>query len=143
MTPTIKFKKLNQDATIPSYAHEFDAGMDFFSTENKTLNPGERHLFKTGLSMELDKGFALIIKDKSGLALKNGITTLAGVIEHTYRGEIGIILLNTSNAPVAFEKGNKIAQGLIIPIATAKIIEKNQTLTKTSRGESGFGSTGK
>jgi dUTP pyrophosphatase len=142
MNPIIKFKKLSQQATIPSYAHKGDAAMDLYSTENKTLKPGERHLFKIGLAMELDEGFAFIIKDKSGLAYKHGITTLGGVIEYTYRGEIGVILLNTGKEHVEFKQGEKIAQALIIPIATANI-QETHNLTETKRGSGGFGSTGK
>ncbi|MFT4283038.1 MAG: dUTP diphosphatase [Candidatus Woesearchaeota archaeon] len=142
MNPTIKFKKLNENAKIPTYAHEGDAGMDLYSTEDKILLPGERYLFKTGLAMELEKGFGFIIKDKSGLAHKHGLTTLGGVIEYTYRGEIGVILLNTSKKEVFIEKHQKIAQAIIIPIAFAKI-EETKDLSKTTRGEGGFGSTGK
>lgn len=141
MQPEIKFKKLHKDATIPTYAHPGDAGMDIYSIEEKTLKPQERHLFQTGLAMQLTPGFAFIIKDKSGLALKKGLTTLGGVIEHTYRGEIGIILLNTSNQEIKIEKQTKIAQALIIPITTPKITQTTN-LQQTTRGTKGFGSTG-
>lgn len=141
LNPKIKFKKLSKTAKIPCYAHEGDAGMDLFSAEKKTLAPNERYTFKLGLAMELDEGYAFIIKDKSSIPYKYGVTTLGGVIEYTYRGDIGVILLNTSNEPVTFEIGQKIAQAIIIPIATAQI-EETDELSKTIRGEGGFGSTG-
>ncbi len=137
----IKIKKLSLDAIIPSYAHEGDAGMDLFSSEEIVIAGGERKLVKTGISIELPEGFVALIWDKSGLALKNGIKTMGGVIEHTYRGEYGIILFNSSKEDFKIKKGQKIAQILIQPIFTANI-EEVEELTKTKRGSSGFGSTG-
>lgn len=136
----LKIKKLNPDAIIPKYAHPGDAGMDLFSCEDYVLKPGERKLFKTGLQIELPEGFVSLIWDKSGIANK-GIKTMGGVIEHSYRGDYGVILLNTSQEEYSIEKGNKIAQLLIQPIETAEIIESND-LTETTRGSGGFGSTG-
>lgn len=138
----IKFKKLTEDAKIPNYAHPGDAGMDLFSQENKTLQPGERYLFKLGIAMELEPGYAFIIKDKSSIPFKYGVTTLGGVVDAGYRGDIGVIMLNTSKEEVTFEKGQKIAQAVIIPIANPKV-EEVEELSDTSRGEGGFGSTGK
>lgn len=136
----LKIKKLNPDATLPSYAHEGDAGMDLFSCEDYLLKPKERKLFKTGLSIELPKGYVVLIKGKSGLAFKHGIAVLGGVIEYTYRGDYGVILLNTSEDNFIIKKGSKIAQLLIQSIETAEIEEVGE-LSETPRGEGGFGST--
>ncbi|MFT4261424.1 MAG: dUTP diphosphatase [Candidatus Woesearchaeota archaeon] len=138
----IKFKKLTENAIIPRYAHPGDAGMDLFSKENKTLKPGERYLFKLGIAMELEPGYAFIIKDKSSIPFKYGVTTLGGVVDAGYRGDIGVIMLNTSNQEVTFEKGQKIAQAIILKIETPQI-EEVQEISQTSRGQGGFGSTGK
>ena len=138
----IKIKKIKENAIIPKYAHEGDAGMDLFSIEKDfILKPKHRKVVGTGVSIELPKGYVSLIWDKSGIA-SNGIKTMGGVIEYTYRGEYKIILFNTTKQPYEIKKGDKIAQLLIQPIATAEIQEV-QELSKTSRGNNGFGSTGK
>ncbi|MEK6913801.1 MAG: dUTP diphosphatase [Nanoarchaeota archaeon] len=138
----VKIKKLNPSAIIPKYSHVGDAGMDLFSIEEDTiLKPNERKLFSTGLSIELPEGYVSLIWDKSGVA-SNGIKTMGGVIEHTYRGEYKVILVNLSNKEYEIKKGQKIAQLLIQQITTAEIFEVNE-LSETSRGDGGFGSTGK
>ncbi len=137
----VKIKKLKPEAVIPTYAHPGDAGMDLYSCEDYTLKAGERKLFGTGLSIELPEGYVSLFWDKSGLAAKQGLTVLAGVIEYTYRGEYGVVLLNTSDKEVEIKKGQKIAQLLIQPICTAEIQEVTE-LSESSRGTSGFGSTG-
>lgn len=137
----IKIKKLHPRAIIPKYAHEGDAGMDLFSVEDLILKPKHRALVKTGLSIELPKGYVSLIWDKSGIALK-GIKTMGGVIEHTYRGEYKIIVVNLSSENYEIKKGQKIAQLLIQKIETAEIEEVDE-LSETTRGDGGFGSTGK
>lgn len=136
----IKIKKLNPDAIIPSYAHEGDAGMDIYSCEDFILLPHERHLFSTGISIELPEGYVALIWDKSGVANK-GIKSMGGVIEYTYRGEYKIILYNTSKEPYEVKKSQKIAQILIQPIMNANVQEVNE-LSETKRGDGAFGSTG-
>ncbi len=137
----IKIKKLNPYAIVPSYAHPGDAGLDVFSNEDCIIKAGDRYLVSTGFSMELPEGYVAFIKDKSGIASKFGITHLAGVIEYTYRGEYKIALLNTSKEDYIIKKGDKIAQLVILPVATAEIQETDE-LSETSRGAGGFGSTG-
>ena len=137
----IKFQKILAEAIIPSYAHPGDAGMDIFSAEEAIIKAGERKSIKTGLKMELPEGFVGLVWDKSGLALKNGIKTMAGVIDSCYRGEIGIVLVNLSGQDYKIEKGQKIAQMLIQKIELAEI-EEARELSETKRSEGGFGSTG-
>lgn len=137
----VKIKKLHVDAKIPFYAHPGDAGMDLFSIEDAIIKAGERGLIGTGLSIELPEGYVSLIWDKSGLAANKGIKIMAGVIEYTYRGEYKIVLFNTSKEDWVVHKGDKIAQILIQPIATAEVIEVNE-LSETSRGAGAFGSTG-
>jgi dUTP pyrophosphatase len=105
------------------------------------IKAGERALIPTGLSMEFPPGNVALVWDKSGLAAKNGLKTMAGVIEHSYRGEYKIVVFNTSKDDYEVKKGQKVAQLLIQPIHTAEI-EEVQELSQTSRGEGGFGSTG-
>lgn len=137
----VKVKKLNKDAMVPSYAHSGDAGMDLYSIDNCVIKAGERKLIHTGISMELSEGYFASIRGKSGLAFKKGIDILAGVIEYTYRGEYGVVALNTGDDDFEVKKGDKVAQVLIQPIAVADVDEVGE-LSDTTRGEGGFGSTG-
>ena len=137
----IKFQKILAEAIIPYYAHPGDAGMDIFSAEESIIKAGERKNVRTGLKMELPEGFVGLVWDKSGLALKNGIKTMAGVIDSNYRGEIEIVLVNLSGQDYKVEKGQKIAQMLIQKVEQAEI-EEAQKLSETKRNEGGFGSTG-
>jgi len=138
----LKIKRLDKTATLPKYAHEGDAGLDLFSAENYTLKPNERKAFKTGIAMAIPKGFVGLVWDKSGLAAKHGIKTMAGVVDSGYRGEILIVLKNLGNDVFKIEKNMKIAQMLIQPVESKNIIEVDD-LDDTCRGEGGFGSTGK
>lgn len=137
----IKVKKLREDALTPNYAHEGDAGLDLYSVEDVILWPNEPVAIPTGISIELPKGYVSLIWDKSGLALKKGITTMAGVIDSNYRGEYKIVLLNTTNQYHYIKKGEKIAQLLIQPVMQAEI-EETQELSESTRAKGGFGSTG-
>jgi len=137
----IKIKKLTPEAKIPAYAHEGDAGMDLFSCgEDFILKPKYRKLIGTGISIELPPGFVALIWDKSGIA-NNGIKTMGGVIEHTYRGEYKVILANLSSKNYEIKKGQKIAQVLIQKVETAEI-EEVSSLSESVRGDKAFGSSG-
>lgn len=138
----MKVKRVHPDAKLPSYAHEGDAGLDIFALESCTLKAGERKTLRTGISYELEPGFVSLIWDKSGLASKHGLKTMAGVIESNYRGELMIVLLNTSDVDYQIEKGDKIAQMLIQPITTANV-EEAEELSEANRGTGSFGSSGK
>lgn len=138
---TIKIKKLSEDAIPPKYANPRDAGMDFYSNEEITINPNERRLISTGISMAIPEGYVGLIWDKSGLASKHGLKTMAGVIDAGYRGEIKILVHNLSEQEYKVEKGKKIAQMLIQPITQKQLLEV-EDLDQTERGEGGFGSTG-
>ncbi len=138
---TIKIKKIVQHAKAPTYANQNDAGMDFYSSESLQLQPGERKLISTGISMAIPSGYVGLIWDKSGLASKHGLKTMAGVIDAGYRGEVKILVHNLSNMPYQIEQGNKVAQMLIQPVEQKNIIEV-ENLEDTERGEGGFGSSG-
>jgi len=138
----IKFLKLHKDAQLPTYANPGDAGMDLRTIESKTLKPGERFIFPTGLSIAIPKNYVGLVWDRSGLAAKEGLTCLAGVIDAGYRGEIGIVAFNTSKKSIQIEKGDRVAQLLIQPIIHTKIKEVKK-LSDTQRGKGGFGASGK
>lgn len=138
---TVRIQKLDQEARVPEYAHQGDAGMDMFSLTEVTLAPGARTVVPTGVAMQVPEGFVALVWDKSGRAVKDGVTTLAGVIDSGYRGEVGIVLLNTSDQELVIEKHQKVAQILIQPVHSAQL-EVVESLEDSDRGEGGFGSTG-
>lgn len=142
MTVPVRIKRLRPGIILPAYKHPGDAGLDIFSPESFVLQPGERRTVPTGWSLALPEGYVSLIWDRSGIAAKNGITNLAGVIEWSYRGEYGVVLLNTSSEPYEVKAGDRIAQLLVQPIATAELQEVDD-LPASERGAGGFGSSGR
>ncbi len=136
----LKVKKLDPEAKLPEYKTEGAAGLDLYSIEEVELNPGEIKAIRTGIAVEIPKGYFGLIRDRSGLALK-GIHVLAGVIDEDYRGEIKVVLINLGKEKIKVEKHMRIAQMIIIPYLKVKVVETEE-LSETQRGEKGFGSTG-
>jgi dUTP pyrophosphatase len=137
----LKIQRLDKDVEIPSYSHKGDAAFDLRSAESKILKKNERYTFKTGIKIAIPKNHVGLVWDRSGHAHKNGIHVLAGVIDSSYRGEIGVVLKNLGDQDFEIEKNMRIAQMLIQPVLNP-IIEEVEELEKTSRNEGGFGSTG-
>ena len=135
--------KSNND--LPRYETELSAGMDVrsFIESPIILKPFERRLVNTGLYAQLEKGYEIQVRPRSGLALKKGITVLnsPGTIDADYRGEIGVILINFSNDDFIINSGDRIAQ-LVVSKHEQPNLEQTDSLDSTSRGEKGFGSTG-
>lgn len=140
---TVKVLRSDPEAQLPAYAHPGDAGMDVRSVENVTLAPGARALVRTGLVLMLPPDAEAQVRPRSGLALKHGVTVLntPGTIDAGYRGEVGVILINLGAEPFVVEKGMKIAQLVVVPVAQAEIVEV-AAVDATDRGAGGFGSTG-
>ena len=138
----IRIKKLDPRATTPAYVHPGDAGMDLFALEDTVLAPGELKAVKTGISMEIPDGHVGLIWDKSGIAIKEGLKVMGGVVDSGYRGEIMVGMVNLSKKEYRFEAGHKVAQMLIQKVEHPEIVEASE-LTETKRGAGGFGSTGK
>jgi dUTP pyrophosphatase len=139
----LKIKKLHPDAITPSYSHPGDAGLDIFSLDAVTIEPGGSQLVKTGISIELPPGTEGQVRPRSGLALKHQITLLnsPGTIDEGYRGEVGVIVINHGKETFAVTKGMKIAQLLVKPVIRVEV-EEIEELSDTARGAGGFGSTG-
>lgn len=139
----VKFKKLSPTAKIPEYAHPTDSGMDLFSDRQMIIPAGGRALVPTGVAVALPPNTEGQVRSKSGLALKSGIMVLnsPGTIDTNYRGEIGVILFNTSDQDYEVAMGQKIAQLVVCPFYTCATIEVDD-LDSTDRGNGGFGSTG-
>ena len=141
---TVTFKKLQPSATLPSYAHPGDAGMDVCACEGVTLQPGERRLIRTGLVMELPRGTEAQMRPRSGLALKHGVTLLnsPGTIDADYRGTVRLVVVNHGTAPVTIRRGQRLAQLVVARVERATLAVVDE-LPGTARGERGFGSTGR
>lgn len=141
---TLKFKRIHPDAVLPAYAHPSDAGMDIRSVADVTVAARGRALVPTGLVVLLPPLYEAQVRPRSGLALKHGITVLntPGTIDSGYRGEIGVILFNSSDVDFQVKKGDRVAQVVIAPV-TQPVIEEAQEIDETDRGAGGFGSTGK
>lgn len=136
----IKIKKLEPNAMLPEREYAHDAGLDIFSNEAYTLQPGERHVFCTGIASELPVDTVGLFWDRGSLGSK-GIHVLEGVLDSNYRGEWKVILLNTSDQPYTVERGYKIAQCIIQRYEPATVIEV-EALEDSDRGSRAFGSTG-
>jgi dUTP pyrophosphatase len=139
----VNVKRIKDNAVIPQYAHEGDAGVDLYSCERYVIKPKERILVSTGIKIAVPMGYEAQVRPKSGLALKAGITVLntPGTIDAPYRGEVGVILINLSDSDFVVEPKTKVAQMVLKKVETADFIEVD-VLDETIRGEGGFGSTG-
>lgn len=136
-----KIKKLSPDTKLPSYSHTQDAAFDVYSREDYTLKPGERHDFKLGFSAEFEVGYGCFIWGRGGLASKQGLEPIGGLIDAGYRGEYTVVLLNTSDVPVEIKKDDRIAQMVIQKTEQVEIGEVD-TLSDSTRGK-GWGSSGR
>jgi len=135
--------KLREDAVLPTRAYEGDAGLDLAACERVELGPGERAAVPTGIAVAIPDGYAGLVMPRSGLAVKHGIGKVnsPGLIDSGYRGELKVVLLNTDrNEPFVVEPGMRIAQLVVVPVATPDTVEV-QELPASERGDKGFGSS--
>lgn len=142
-TVIIKIKKLVSNAHLPAYAHlgEYgDLGADLCAIEDVELLPGEVKSIRTGIAVEFPPGFGAIVSDRSSLALR-GFTTLAGIIDPGYHGEIKVVATNLGSRPLRVTAADRIAQLIILEKTEAKFIEA-ENMQPSDRAEGGFGSTG-
>ncbi len=145
-TKIVNFKKLHEDAKIPSYAYELDSGFDLYSTEKMVLPAFGRGLVPTGLSFDLPEGYEIQVRTKSGLAINLGLMVLnsPGTVDRGYTGEIKVPVFNTNNNTLVIEKDMKVAQAVLCPVVCGKFVkfEESDNLSTSQRGDKGFGSTG-
>ena len=134
-------KRIHEQAKLPRYGHAGDAGLDLFSVMDCVLGAREVKPVATGIQVEIPPGYVGLIWDKSGISLK-GAHRLAGVIDAGYRGEIKVVMANLGKDSYIIDKGMKIAQLLVQPVVEVEVVEVDE-LENSSRGENGFGSTGK
>ena len=136
----LRVKKTNDTAVVPTQGTPHSAGYDLYSIETHILMPMDIKLFKTGLILEIPTGHYGRIAPRSGLAFKNGIDVMAGVIDEDYRGELGILLINLGKTEKEIKIGDKIAQIIIEPYKKVDFLLVDD-LSDTQRGTNGFGST--
>jgi dUTP pyrophosphatase len=136
--------RLTETARLPVRGSPRAVGYDLFADKPVVIPPSHRALVHTGIAMAIPDGFYGRIAPRSGLAFKNGIIVLAGVIDPDYRGEVMALLLNAGEQPLDVTMGARIAQLVIEQVATPEFVEVDriEDLSMTARGEGGFGSTG-
>jgi dUTP pyrophosphatase len=141
----VLIKRLDASVPLPSYAKAGDAGADLATRIDFTIQPGERMLVPTGISIALPNGYVALVHPRSGLAIKHGISMVntPGTVDAGYRGELQVILINHDlTQPVSFKKGDRIAQLVIQKVEHAQFVEV-ENLPGSERSADGFGSTGK
>jgi dUTP pyrophosphatase len=137
--------RLREDARLPTQAHDGDAGYDLHAVEAATIAPGERARVSTGIAIELPERHAGMVLPRSGLAARHGIALVnaPGLIDAGYRGEVQVLLLNTdARDPFSVSPGDRIAQLVIVRVETPDLVELEE-LAPSSRGDGGFGSSGR
>lgn len=140
----MKLKMLYGNAMLPSQAKPGDAGLDLVAQEDyRVIPPGESALIQTGISVQIPTGMVGLVCSRSGMALKHGVFVLnaPGVVDSGYRGEVGVILHNTKDTHFHINRGDRIAQLVLVPFI-APMYELVTDLDDTERGTGGFGSTG-
>jgi dUTP pyrophosphatase len=141
----VRVARLRDDARLPSRAHDGDAGLDLHAAEAARIEPGERASVSTGIAVEIPEAHAGLVLPRSGLAARHGIALVnaPGLIDSGYRGEVRILLLNTDRSEAfEIEPGDRIAQLVIAPVGGVEAVEVPE-LASSSRGEEGFGSSGR
>jgi dUTP pyrophosphatase len=140
------YTKLHDDAVEPKYNYESDSGFDLHSTEEIVIPPFGRVLVSTGISLDIQDGFEVQVRSKSGLALNQGLMCLnsPGTVDNGYTGEVKAIIFNTNQTPFTITKGMKVAQAVLCPVVNGKWVDlvNKQTINEKERGKNGFGSTG-
>jgi dUTP pyrophosphatase len=140
----LEIKRIDPGLPMPAYAHDGDAGLDLYAAESVTLEPFRRQLVPTGIAVAIPEGYAGFVQPRSGLAVRHGLSLVntPGLIDSHYRGEIKVIAINLDpETPIVIQRGDKLAQLVIQPVARAQLAEVAE-LDETVRGEGGFGSTG-
>jgi dUTP pyrophosphatase len=139
----IPLKRLDPDLPVPAHAQPGDGGVDLHARQSVTLAPGERVIVPTGIAVAIPVGHAGLVTPRSGLAARSGIGVVngPGLVDSGYRGEIKVILVNHGDEPVDIERGDRIAQLVVVPVAIQEF-EVVDELPESARGEGGLGSTG-
>lgn len=138
----LQVKLLSKNATLPQKAHSGDLGYDLYAGESAAIFPNETKVVKTGIAIQFPAGYGGFIKDRSSVATKKGLFTVAGVIDNGYIGEICIAIFNGTDSLTHIAPGEKIAQLVLIPTVNFEVTEVDEVVSADQRGDGGFGSTG-
>jgi len=138
----VSFVRLSEHGMVPIRSSQGAAGYDLFSSCAGTIESHQRQLIPLDISIQLPSGYFAHLLARSGLAVRQGIHVMAGVIDEDYRGNIGVLLYNSSEQPFTFRKGDRIAQMVLKRYEVVEFVEKEQ-MEESERGTNGFGSTGK
>jgi len=138
----MKVKLLNGFAKAPTIAYTSDAGFDVYTPQTFQIYPGFKLQIKLGIAIEIEEDEVAIVSERSGHAIKYGLTTIGNIIDSGYRGECSVIFFNSGLEVVSFETGDKIAQIVVCKLGERKV-EVVEELSETERGEKAHGSSGK
>ena len=140
----IPLLKLDVDLPTPSHSHPGDGGADLYSRIDAILSPRERQMVPTGIAVAVPDGYAGLVVPRSGLAARHGIGVVngPGLLDAGYRGEINVILVNHGSEPFTINRGDRIAQLVVVPVVVQEFVEVDE-LPPSPRGDGGFGSTGR
>jgi dUTP pyrophosphatase len=140
----ITFLKLDSELPNPAHAHPGDGGVDLYARENVRLDPEAWTTVPTGIAVAIPEGYAGLVVPRSGLAARLGVGVVngPGLVDAGYRGEIKVILINHGPEPLELERGERIAQLVVVPVVDQEFVEVDE-LPESARGEGGFGSTGR
>lgn len=141
MSVRVRLKKLDPDAAMPIRQTAGSAGSDLSALEDMTIPSGGRGLVRTGIAIALPRGYEAQIRPRSGLALRHGVSAQFGTIDSDYRGELLVLLHNFGDEDYRVQKGDRVAQLVVAPVADARFVE--MVLDDTDRGPGGFGHTGR
>ena len=135
--------QLDEGLPLPEHAQSGDGGTDLLARHCVELEPGDRALIPTGIAVAIPPGYAGLVTPRSGLAARRGVTVLngPGLVDSGYRGEIKVTLINLGSEPVVIERGDRIAQLVVVAVETQELLPVVE-LPESSRGTGGFGSTG-
>jgi dUTP pyrophosphatase len=138
----VAIRRLRPDARIPDRAYDGDAGLDLAACDAVVVGPGKRAVVPTGIAVEIPEGHAGFVQPRSGLAARHGIGIVnsPGLIDSGFRGEICVVLLNTGEEEFSVEPGMRIAQLVVLPVASVRVVEVDE-LAASDRGTRGFGSS--
>ncbi len=139
----VSFLRLDPELPSPRLAHHGDAGFDLTTTEDVSLAPGDRAAIPTGLAVQIPVGYAGLVLPRSGHALRHGVGVVnsPGLIDSGYRGEVKVILINHGDETVSFQRGDRIAQLVVVAVPEVQLVEV-ESLDDSTRGAGGFGSSG-
>lgn len=139
----IPLQRLDDGLPIPVHAHPGDGGVDLYARESVRLEAGQRAVVPTGIAVAIPDGFAGLVTPRSGLAARNGISVVngPGLVDAGYRGEIKVVLVNLSSEAFEIDRGDRIAQFVVIPVTVQEFVPVEE-LPGSPRGSGGFGSTG-